>query len=148
MLISQKSIYALRAVFELSFRGSSEPVKLSRIAEAQNIPPKFLEIILNELKHAGYVLSRRGKEGGFTLSCTPGELTVGQIIRAVQGPVSDLGVRTGTAKSYHQRGKYAFGQMWGQVSKCLQNVLDNTSIQDLVELEKSETSRYVVNYAI
>ena len=77
MRISKKCQYALRAVFELAVRNTGQPVKIQQIAGAQNIPPRFLEVILNQLRHAGFVESRRGNEGGYMLAPGAEELTVG-----------------------------------------------------------------------
>jgi len=77
MLVSQKAQYALRAVFELARRHGKGWVKISDIADTQAIPIRFLEVILGQMKQAGFVVSRRGTEGGYMLAVAPGELTVG-----------------------------------------------------------------------
>lgn len=149
MSISKKCIYALRAIFELSLRGGSEPVKINKIADAQDIPPRFLEVILNQLKHAGYVDSRRGKKGGYILSYNPQDLTVSKIIEAVQGPIGKKpgkGLKTG--KQSPRRGDYAFTQMWESAIKAVSSIYGNTSFSDLIELDKAGRQPYIVNYAI
>ena len=83
--LSQKSLYALRAVFELGKRNGRAPVKVAQIAEAQAIPVRFLEVILGELKHGGFVESRRGAHGGYMLTVEPVELAVGQITTYIDG---------------------------------------------------------------
>jgi Rrf2 family cysteine metabolism transcriptional repressor len=83
MQISQKCQYALRAVFELAVRTKEGPIKVGVIAEAQAIPTRFLEVILNQLKRGGFVESRRGNAGGYALAKSPAELTMGDIIRFV-----------------------------------------------------------------
>jgi Rrf2 family protein len=85
MRISKKCQYGLQAVFELAVRKTGQPVKIHQIAGAQNIPPRFLEVILNQLRHAGFVESRRGNEGGYMLARDAEELTVGQVIRCMTG---------------------------------------------------------------
>jgi Rrf2 family protein len=86
MPISQKTQYAVRAVFELAKRQGRGATKISEIAEAQAIPQRFLENILNHLKGGGFVESVRGKEGGYLLVRPAKELTVGQVLRFVEGP--------------------------------------------------------------
>jgi Rrf2 family protein len=86
MNLSQKCQYAMRALFELARRQQQGPVRIGQIAGAQAIPVRFLEVILNELKHAGYVESRRGVQGGYMLAVPAGALTVGEVIRFVDGP--------------------------------------------------------------
>jgi Rrf2 family protein len=79
MKISKRCEYALRAIFELSSKDTAQPVRIYDIAEAQGISRRFLEAILNELKHGGFVESRRGNEGGYILARNDEELTVGNI---------------------------------------------------------------------
>src|SRR5437867_13031260 len=90
MRVSAKADYALRAVIELAVIGGDGPVKGERIAQAQEIPLKFLENILGDLRHAGIVRSQRGVEGGYWLARSPGELTVAEVVRAVEGPIANV----------------------------------------------------------
>jgi Rrf2 family protein len=86
MGVSQKCQYALRAVYELASRGSAEPVRIADLAKAQAIPARFLEVIMAQLKQAGVVASRRGNEGGYLLGRPASEITVGKLIRFIDGP--------------------------------------------------------------
>src|ERR1700692_3801408 len=86
MKISGKSEYALRAMFDLALRKPGEPVRIADIAGRQKIPQKFLELILANLKQAGFVESRRGAEGGYLLARPADSLTVGEVLRYVEGP--------------------------------------------------------------
>ena len=87
--VTAKAEYAVRAVMELA-AGEGEPVKRDRIVAAQAIPPKFLENILSELRHAGLVESQRGSEGGYWLAREPEEVTVADVMRAVEGPLASV----------------------------------------------------------
>ena len=87
MKISKKCQYALKAVFELTWRDQGEPIRTYEIAEAQRISPRFMEIILNELKHDGFVESRRGNKGGYMLARDARDLTVREIIEYIEGPI-------------------------------------------------------------
>ena len=145
-IVSQKCRYALRAIFELAFRDTTEPVKIHEIASAQSIPPRFLEIILSELRHGGFVESRRGYDGGYILSRPPYGLTVGEIIRFLCG---------GSYISYEDRkgrfdfiGDYAFSEMWKNISDAISDTYDNTTFADLVENELVKRQSYVPNYSI
>src|SRR5205814_10213411 len=89
MRVSAKVDYALRACAELAAAGEG-PVKGDRIAQAQEIPFKFLENILLELKHAGLVQSQRGAEGGYWLAQPPEEISLADVIRAVEGPIANV----------------------------------------------------------
>ena len=90
MRISAKADYAVRAAVELAAATDERPVKAERIASAQDIPLNFLENILGELRHAGVVRSHRGAEGGFRLAKPAAEITIADIIRAVEGPLASV----------------------------------------------------------
>ena len=89
MRVSAKADYAARAAVELATAGDG-PIKADRIAEAQGIPGKFLETILLELKHAGIVRSQRGPDGGYTLARPADEISLADVIRAVDGPLANV----------------------------------------------------------
>src|ERR1700712_4634076 len=90
MRISAKADYAVRAAVELAGATDEKPVKAERIATAQGIPLNFLENILGEMRHAGLVRSQRGAEGGFRLAKTPDQITIADVIRAVEGPLASV----------------------------------------------------------
>ncbi len=93
MNISVKGEYALHAIFDLALQKAGEPIKIAEIARRQKIPQKFLELILAGLKQGGFVESRRGAEGGYLLSRTPEAITVGQVMRYVEGSKSSKPAR-------------------------------------------------------
>ena len=145
MNVSRKCQYALRAVFELSRRPRERPVRISEIAESQAIPPKFLELILGELKRGGFVESRRGARGGYLLLRQPDRVTVGEVIRFVDGPVAPVQCITETERAdCPLYGGCAFIGMWSQVRDAVNHVFDNTTFQDLIDEDPSA----VVNYCI
>ena len=148
MRISRKCQYALRAVFELSVRNAGRPVKIHDIADAQNIPPRFLEVIMNQLRHAGLVESRRGNEGGYMLAGKPQNLTVGQVVACVDGPISitDENTKNNDAATFF--GDYAFEQFWQKVNDAVSTICDNTTFAELVEKEKKRKTSHVTNYTI
>jgi Rrf2 family protein len=88
--ISAKADYAVRAAIELAAAGTERPTKGDAVAQAQGIPLKFLENILADMRHAGLVTSRRGAEGGYWLARPAEEITVADIIRAVEGPLASV----------------------------------------------------------
>ncbi len=140
--ISQKCRYALRALFELALRNTSEPVKIQDIAAAQVIPPRFLEIILSELKHAGFVESRRGNEGGYILARPAEMITVGEVISFLHG-----GKRK-TSRSPDLMGDYAFTKIWDEVNTAVLDIYNGTTFADLVSEELAKRNGYVPDYAI
>jgi len=148
MKISKKCQYALRAVFELSWRNSGKPTKTSEIANSQRISPGFMEIILNELKHGGFVESRRGNEGGYMLAGDTRDLTVREVIEYIEGPIS---VAPDTAKDNGNTaflGNEVFKELWHEVNNAVFEVCQNTTFTDLVEFERAKRNKCALNYSI
>jgi Rrf2 family protein len=129
MRVSAKVDYALRAVIELAATGDS-PVKGERIAQAQEIPLKFLENILGDLRHAGIVRSQRGVDGGYWLGKSPDELTVAEVVRAVEGPIANVrGVGPETVEYVGSAERLR--DVWIAVRANLRAVLEHVTIADL-----------------
>ncbi len=129
MRVSARVDYALRAAAELAAAGDG-PVKAERIAEAQGIPPKFLENILLELRHAGIVRSRRGERGGYWLARPPGEIALADVIRAVEGPLANVrGVRP--EETEYRAAAAPLRDVWVAVRASLRRVLEDVTLQDL-----------------
>jgi Rrf2 family protein len=148
-MVSQKCQYAIRATFELAKRQGQGPVKISEIAEVQAIPVRFLEVILNQLRQGGFVQSRRGVEGGYYLIRQAEELTVGEIIQFIEGPIVPVACMTdkGSAKcSLH--GSCVFIPMWERVAKAASDVYDKTSFQDLVNNANATNEASSLSYSI
>jgi Rrf2 family protein len=134
MRISAKADYAVRAVAELAAADGEKPVKAERIATAQGIPLNFLENILGELRHAGVVRSHRGAEGGFRLAKAAEEVTVADVIRAVEGPLAS--VRGGPPEDSNYNGAaQALPQVWIAVRANLRRVLERVTIADIASSE-------------
>jgi Rrf2 family protein len=130
MRISAKADYAVRAALELAAAGDG-PVKGELIAEAQGIPLKFLENILQELRHAGLVRSQRGPEGGYRLGRPAAEIALGDVIRAVDGPLA--AVRGERPESVDYAGPAApLQRVWIAVRKSLRDVVEQVTLADLV----------------
>jgi Rrf2 family protein len=133
MMITQKCQYALRAIFELSRRAGRGPVKISQIAEAQAIPPQFLETILNQLKQAGIVESRRGVRGGYVLLVSPKKLTAGDVIRQIDGLGKPVKCVVGGGEECPMRGNCAFEPMWDKAGTALAEIFDAVTFQDFID---------------
>jgi Rrf2 family protein len=88
--LSQKARYALRALYALAADGASGPILIADLADREKIPRKFLETILLELKNAGILRSKKGKGGGYSLARTPETITIGQIVRVIDGPLAPI----------------------------------------------------------
>jgi Rrf2 family transcriptional regulator, cysteine metabolism repressor len=138
MHISVKGEYALQAILHLAGQRSVEPVKIADIAQRQKIPQKFLELILAGLKQGGFVESRRGAEGGYMLARSAEGLTVGEVLRFVEGGKPRSRKRTDTP----------FAAMWAEVDEAVSGVIDHTTFADLVRTWRERQSQYTPNWDI
>ena len=130
MRVSAKADYALRAVVELASAEGQGQLRADRIAEAQDIPIKFLESILLELKHAGIVRSQRGAEGGYALGRPGAEISLADVIRAVDGPLAN--VRGDRPENVSYKGAAVkLTDVWIAVRASLRAVLESTSVADV-----------------
>jgi Rrf2 family protein len=127
--ISAKADYAVRAATELAAAGD-EPVKGEKLAEAQGIPLQFLEHILLELKHARLVRARRGARGGYWLARPPEEITLANVIRAVEGPLANIQDQAPEATEYPGNAEH-LTDVWIAVRASLRRVLERITIADL-----------------
>jgi Rrf2 family protein len=135
-MLSQKCQYAVRAIFELAKRYGPEPVNVGEIAQAQAIPARFLEVILVQLKQGGFVESRRGNVGGYLLRRKPGELSVGEVIRFVEGPLAAVGCMSrDSEESCSLHGRCVFLPMWEKATKASSDVYDGITFESLIEQE-------------
>jgi len=132
MRVSAKADYAVRAAAELAVAGGDDgPVKGEKLADAQDIPLQFLEHILLELKHAGIVRARRGAKGGYWLAKPADEVTIADVVRAVEGPIAH--VQSAPPESIEYRGSAKHLQeVWIAVRASLRTVLEHVTLADLV----------------
>ena len=130
MRVSAKVDYALRALAELA-ASSTETVKAERLATAQEIPLKFLENILLELRRAEIVSSQRGTEGGYRLAKPAAEISLADVIRAVEGPIAT--VRGARPEDVEYSGAaVGLRDVWIDLRTSMRGVLEETSLADLV----------------
>ena len=131
MKVSAKADYAVRAAAELAAAESGgQPVRAEAIATAQQIPQRFLENILSDLRHAGLVQSVRGAEGGHRLARPASEITVADVIRAVDGPLAAVRGQRPEAVSYDGAAA-ALQVVWIALRKNVRDVIENVSLADL-----------------
>lgn len=148
-MASQKCQYAIRAVFELATRHGQGPTKISEIAEIQDIPLRFLEVILNQLGRAGFVQSKRGAEGGYWLARQPNKLMVGEIVQFIDGPLVPVACMTEkAARECALHGNCVFIKMWTRAAKAVSDVYNTTSFQDLVDDHAGMQSSASLTYSI
>jgi Rrf2 family protein len=131
--ISQKGLYALQATMTLARRHDDGAIKIRDIAAESDLPEKFLELILLEMKNARIVDSVRGARGGYRLRREPEEITLAEIIRLIDGPLAPMGdadqLRGLIAKDEHHRALY---QVFLQVRDAAAKILEHTTIADIV----------------
>jgi Rrf2 family protein len=133
MRVSAKADYAVRAAAELA-AAEEGPVKGERLADAQEIPLQFLEHILLELKHHGIVRARRGAKGGYWLARPADEVTVAEIVRAVEGPIAHVQSTPPEAIEYKGNAEH-LQEVWIAVRASLRSVLEEVTLADLVSGE-------------
>lgn len=142
MQVSAKIDYALRAASELAWASVSGegPLKGERLSESQVIPRKFMENILHDLKRAGIVRTRRGASGGYWLALPPEEVTVADVIRAVEGPLANVRGEYPEAVEYSGSAEH-LREVWIAVRVNMRAVLETVTLADIVEdkLPKSVT---------
>jgi Rrf2 family transcriptional regulator, cysteine metabolism repressor len=141
MNISVKGEYALQAIFDLASNATTEPVKIAEIARRQKIPQKFLELILASLKQGGFVESRRGAEGGYLLSRRSDAITVGEVLRFVEG-------RQEERARLRKKNESPFSNLWERVDLAIDSVLDSATFALLVRESQEKNSRFVPNWEI
>jgi len=139
--VSVKGEYALQAIFDLASQNGNEPVKIADIARRQQIPQKFLELILASLKQGGFVESRRGAEGGYLLAKRPDAITVGGVLRFVEG-------RRDEKSRIRRERDSALGELWDRADAAVNSVLDSATFAQLVREWTEKHSHFVPNWEI
>lgn len=150
MKLSNKGRYAIRALFDIAFFSDGRPTQVKDIAERQGIPARFLEQIFQDLKRGGIVGSKRGPQGGYILSRGPTEISIGDVVRAVEGPIT-LGDRAeprgkrGTGKEARQVLDAVFTDLASKVEASLNSVSIDDVCQraDSLGLSRPSAERYV-----
>ena len=152
MHISARTDYAVRAMLTLAAAGPTGTVTGQALAAGQALPQKFLEAILGDLRRAGLVRSRRGPVGGYSLSRPPAEIPVGEIVRAVDGPLAVVRGERPEQAEYSGAAEH-LGTLWVALRAAVRSVLDDVTldqllsgdlpanVRDLVELPGAWTSR-------
>jgi Rrf2 family cysteine metabolism transcriptional repressor len=137
MNVSVKGEYALQAIFDLAIHSGRNPVRIAEIAARQTIPQKFLELILAGLKQGGFVESRRGAEGGYLLARPADAITVGEVLRFVDGQAVGK-----------KRRASPFSGMWRQVDEAVSGIVDHTTFAEIARNWREFQAEYVPNWDI
>lgn len=135
MILSTKGRYGLKAVFELSLNYGSGPVSLKKISEKYNISENYLEQLFAKLKKKGYIETVRGAQGGYLLAKDPKDITVGMILRTLEGDITTsecLGKEVCSRESI-----CATRVIFEKIEKSINNVIDNITLADMYEDHKN-----------
>ncbi len=134
MRISSKAMYALRALFDIAFHNVGQPTKVDAIAKREEVPARFLEQIFQDLKEAKIVGSKRGPNGGYFLIRSPNSVTLGEVVRAVEGPLehtccfeTDAEVKLNCSLT----SKCVTAAVWRDVALRIDAVMDSVTLADL-----------------
>jgi Rrf2 family protein len=132
MRLSTKGEYASRAMLELALRYGEAPLHIREISEAQDIPERFLEQILLQLKRTGYLRSRKGPHGGYCLARSPDRISVAEVIRVMDGPLAPIDCVSVTAPEVCARERYCgLKGLWKETRDAIARILENTTFADL-----------------
>ena len=143
--ISKKSKYALRALFELARRYEQGPILIAELAEGQRIPKKFLEAILRELRNKGMLGSKKGKGGGYFLMRSPTSISVGEVLRALDGSLAPVPCVSQTAyrtcDECEHEATCGIRSVMQDVRDATANVLDRETLANMLKREQSLTHK-------
>lgn len=135
-MISSRAKYATRALLYLCTHGRSEPILIQEVAEAENIPLKYLQQILAALKVGGFVQSRKGPGGGYALARAPRDITLGDVLRVMDGPfapIACVSVSNHTECGCPHPDACALREAFAKVRDAMVAVLDGITFADLAE---------------
>lgn len=132
MRITYKGDYALKTMLDLAINYGSIPISISDLAKHADIPVKFLEQILLELKKGGFVESRRGNIGGYLLARKPEEITVGDVLRFIEGPVEPIACVRKGYKGCRDLHSCVFKEIWSEISESTSKIIDRINFAELV----------------
>jgi len=131
MKVTYRGDYALKAVLDLAVHYGKDVITIHDISKRIDAPIKFLEQVLLDLKKGGFVESRRGKVGGYLLSRSPSKITVGEVIRFIDGPIEPISCAKDGYSKCGDIYKCVFRKIWQDVSKATSDIVDNITFEEL-----------------
>ncbi len=149
MRISTKGDYATRAMQDLAIHYDRGPIQIEDIATRQHLPVRYLEQILLGLKRAGFLQSKRGVSGGYYLAKHPREITIGAIVRAMEGPIIPIFcVGSGKREICIEEPHCSLRDIWADVRDAVEQILDQTTLEDLCRQIRIKRERQGLTYCI
>ncbi len=138
MKITYRGDYALKAVLDLAIHYDGNVVTIHDIARRTDAPIKFLEQVLLDLKRGGFVISRRGKIGGYLLTKSPSQIKLGEVVRFIDGSIEPIACAKKDYSGCNDIYSCVFRSVWQDVSIAISNIIDNITFGDLVNRIKSQ----------
>lgn len=142
--ISKKSKYAILALIELALRGENLPLNARKLALQNNLPVRFMEVILNELKQGGFVQSIRGKAGGYILGRSAEEITLGQLLDFLETKQPEPVL----TPEFSPAGQYAVNSLMQQANSVINEIFEGCSLAKIVLREMEYRSAFEANFVI
>ena len=144
MKISTKGRYALRLMLDLASNDSGTPIRLKDVAKRQGISEKYLEQIISILNKAGFVRSGRGPQGGYSLSRTPADYTVGMILRLTEGSLCPVDCAAEENGSCDREDTCVTRMLWKKLDDAISSVVDHVSLEELLSWQNARADDYVI----
>ena len=133
MKLSNKGRYGVRAIFDIAFHNHGKATQIKEIAERQAIPPRFLEQIFQDLKRAGLVSSKRGPRGGYQLAIPPSDIRLGDIVRALEGPITLSAPKRAEKNDGDATSRAVTEEAFEDLAEQIEACFDSKTIEDLCE---------------
>ena len=140
--ISTRGRYGVRALFDIAYYGEGKPEQIRKIAERQEIPPRYLEQIFQRLKKAGIIKTRRGAKGGYYLGRSPSDITLAEVIQVTDGPLTPVVCREQKRTEHCHRSPYCvIKPIWDEAGQLLQDFFQSLNIEDLCEMARENDGK-------
>ena len=143
MRITYKGDYALKTILDLALHYGNSPTTIHDLARRADIPTKFLEQILLDLKRGGFVESRRGKVGGYLLSKPPSQIKLGDIIRFIEGPTEPIACIEKDYSGCNDKYRCVFRGVWQEIARATSRIIDDITFEDLRKKVRTPSSTFV-----
>ena len=144
MKISTKGRYALRLMLDLAVNNTGEPISIKDISQRQEISDKYLEQIISSLNKAGFVKSIRGPQGGYRLTKTPEQYTVGMILRLTEGSLAPVACLEDEVNECERQNGCVTLLLWKKLDDAIKGVVDTITLADLVEWQQKKIDNYMI----
>ncbi len=146
MRVTYRGDYALKTVLDLALNYGNDVVTIHKMAKDIDAPIKFLEQVLLDLKKGGFVESKRGNVGGYLLSRPPDKITVGEVVRFIDGPIDPISCVKEGYSNCADINRCVFKKLWQRVSKATSEIIDNVTFEELVS--QVNAGQHVLAYSI